>query len=206
MSTLLHIDSSPRGDRSITRSITHDFVEAWKGTHPGAKVISHDLGQEILPFVDEGWIAAAYSQEFTSEQAAKLAISNQLIDELLEADRYLFGIPMYNFSVPASFKAYIDQISRVGRTFAFSEKGIEGLLKGKKATIVTASGSVLREGTPYAAYNFQEPYLRAVWGFLGVTDIEFVVADGVNDVNFGKIDRVAYLAPIRERAIASARS
>ncbi len=206
MITLLHIDSSPRGDRSITRSLTHDFVEAWKGSHPGAKVISRDLGQEALPFVDEGWIAAAFSPELTPEQKEKLALSDTLIDELIEADHYLFGIPMYNFSAPAVFKAYIDQIVRVGRTFSFSEKGLAGLLSGKKITIVTASGSVFREGTPRASSNFLEPHLRTIWGFLGVTDVEFIVADGVNDVNFGKIDRAAYLAPIRERVVASAQA
>jgi len=206
MSTLLHIDSSPRGDRSISRSLTHDFVEAWKGSHPGAKVISRDLGQQPLPYVDESWIAAAFSPELTLEQKAKLGLSDTLIDELFEADRYVFGVPMYNLSVPAVFKAYIDQIVRVGRTFAISEKGYEGLLKGKKLTIITASGGVFREGMPFAPYNFQEPYLRAVWGFIGVTDVEFIVADGVSDVNYGKIDRAAYLAPIRERAVAAARA
>ncbi|SDT90143.1 FMN-dependent NADH-azoreductase [Verrucomicrobium sp. GAS474] len=206
MSTLLHIDASPRGERSITRSLTHDFVAAWKAAHPGEKVISRDLGHQPPPFVDEAWIAAAFAPEPTAADTAALAFSSELIAEIHAADRYVFGIPMYNLSIPAVFKAWIDQIVRVGRTFGFGANGLEGLVKGKKVTIITASGSVFRAGTPYAAYNFQEPYLRGILGFIGITDVEFIVADGVNDVNYGKIDRTAYLAPIREQVAAAAKA
>jgi FMN-dependent NADH-azoreductase len=204
MPTLLHLDASPRGERSITRSLTHDFVAAWQAAHPGAAVITRDLVRNPPAFVEEAWIAAAFAPEPTPEQAAALALSDVLIGELLAADRWVLGIPMYNLSIPAVFKAWIDQIVRVGKTFAFGANGLEGLVKGKKVTIITASGSVFRAGTPYAPYNFQEPYLRGILGFIGITDIEFIVADGVNDVNYGKIDRAAYLAPIREKAAASA--
>ncbi len=206
MSTLLHLDSSPRGDRSISRSLTRDFVEAWKEAHPGASVISRDLGHDPLPFVSEEWVAAAFSPAPTPAEQATLALSNTLIDELLAADRWVLGLPMFNLSVPAAFKAWIDQIVRVGRTFGFGANGLEGLVKGKKVTVIAVSGGVYRPGTPYEAYNFQEPYVRGILGFIGVTDVEFIVADGVNDVNFGKIDRASYLAPIREKVVASAKA
>lgn len=197
MSTLLHIDSSPRNSRSITRQLTHEFAETWKNTHPGSSIIYRDLGHVGVPFVTEEWVAAAFSQEaLTPEQKQAVSISDELIHELKTADHYVFGIPMFNFSVPAVFKAYIDQIVRVGQTVSFSASGFEGLLKGKKVTIVTASGSVFRPGTPLAAYNFQTTYLRTILGFIGLTDVEFIIADGVNDVNFGKLDRETYLQPI----------
>ncbi|MDE1170700.1 MAG: FMN-dependent NADH-azoreductase [Verrucomicrobium sp.] len=200
MSTLLHIDSSPRGERSISRHLGADFVASWEKAHPGSQVIYRDLGRQPVPYVDEAWIAAAFNPEATPEQKQVLALSETLIGELLAADHYLFTVPMYNLSVPAVFKGWIDQIVRVGKTFSFGENGLEGLLKGKKATFITASGSVFREGTPFAPWNFQEPYLRAIFGFIGVTDLHFVVADGVNDVNYGKVDRETYLQPVRAKA------
>ena len=106
---------------------------------------------------------------------------------------------MHNFSVPAVFKAYIDQIVRAGRTFAVEESGYRGLLTGKKATVITSSGGVFRSGSPFAPYNYQEPWIRTVLGVIGVTDVEFVVADGLSEVEFGKRDREEYLKPIREQ-------
>jgi FMN-dependent NADH-azoreductase len=201
MSTLLHIDASPRGDRSVSRQLTHDFAAAWRQAHPGGEIIYRDLGHDPVPFVNETFIAAAYtpSDALSPELRAALAISNELITELETATEYVFGVPMHNFSVPAAFKAYIDQIVRVGRTFAFAESGFKGLLQGKKATVITSSGGVYRTGSPAAPYNHQEPWIRTVLGFIGVTDVEFVVADGLSEVEFGKRDRELYLKPIREQ-------
>jgi FMN-dependent NADH-azoreductase len=106
---------------------------------------------------------------------------------------------MHNFSVPATFKAYVDQVVRGGRTFAVEESGYKGLLHGKSATVITSSGGAYRSGSPFAPYNYQEPWIRAVLGLIGVTEVEFVVADGLSEVEFGKRDREQYLKPIRER-------
>lgn len=199
MSTLLHIDSSPRADRSISRKLTHDFATSWKSAHPGAEIIYRDLGHQELPYVTEEWVAGAFSHDaLTPEQQAAFKTSDELIAELKAADHYLFGIPMYNFTVPAIFKSYIDQVTRFNQTVTFADGGgFEGLLKNKKATVIITSGGIYREGTPFAPYNFVEPYMRTILGFLGVTDVTFVVADGVNEVMFGKLDREAYLKPIR---------
>jgi FMN-dependent NADH-azoreductase len=201
MSTLLHIDASPRGERSVSRQLTRDFASAWKQAHTVGKIIYRDLGHKSLPFVTETWIAAAYTppDALSPELREALAISNELIAELETATEYVFGVPMHNFSVPAAFKAYIDQIVRVGRTFAVVESGYKGLLLGKKATVITSSGGAYRSGTPLAPYNYQEPWLRTVLGLIGVTDVEFVVAAGLSEVEFGKRDREQYLKPIREQ-------
>ncbi len=95
-------------------------------------------------------------------------------------DRFIFGVPMYNLNIPSTFKAYIDQIVRAGRTFAVGPNGYEGLVKDKKALFITSSGGSFITGSPFASYNFQEPYLRAIFGFIGVTDVKFVVADSMN--------------------------
>ncbi|MBW4669981.1 MAG: FMN-dependent NADH-azoreductase [Cyanomargarita calcarea GSE-NOS-MK-12-04C] len=177
MTNILHIDSSPRGDRSHSRTLSHEFIESWKASHPGDTVTYRDLGHNPVPHVDENWIAAAFSppQARTPELKNAIAISDSLVDEFLAADRYVFGIPMYNFNVPSTFKAYIDQVIRVGRTFAVSENGaFQGLVESKKMLVITARGGSFSAGTPAAAYDFQEPFLRTAFGFLGITDITFI--------------------------------
>jgi FMN-dependent NADH-azoreductase len=201
MPTLLHLDSSARGERSVSRQLTGDFVSAWKQAHPGAEVIYRDLSNTPVPFVSERFIAGAYTpaDALSPELRVALATSNELIAELKTATEYVFGVPMYNFSVPATFKAYIDQIVRFGQTFARSESGYEGLLTGKKATVITSSGGVYRAGSPAAPYNLQEPWIRTIFGFIGITDVDFIVADGVTEIELGKRDREQYLKPIREQ-------
>ena len=135
-----------------------------------------------MPHVTEPWVVGAFApaDAQNAESKAAIAVSDQLVDEFLAADRYVFGVPMYNLNIPSTFKAYIDQIVRPGKTFAVGPNGYEGLVKGKKALFITSSGGSYHPGTPFAAYNFQEPYLRAIFGFIGVTDIQFVVADSMN--------------------------
>jgi FMN-dependent NADH-azoreductase len=206
MSTLLHIDASPRGERSVSRQLTHDFATAWIQAHPAGKIIYRDLGHNPVSFVNETWIAAAFTppDALSPELRAAIAISNELIAELETASEYVFGVPMHNFSVPATFKAYIDQIVRVGRTFAVDESGYKGLLQGKSATVITCSGGAYRSGSPLAPYNYQEPWIRTILGFIGVTEVEFVVADGLSEVELGKRDREQYLKPIREQVLQKA--
>lgn len=110
MAHILHIDSSPRGDRSISRTVSKDSIAAWKQSHPNDTVAYRDLGHHPVPHVDEAWIAAAFTppQNRTEELNRAIALSDTLVDEFLAADRYIFGVPMYNFSIPSTFKAYID--------------------------------------------------------------------------------------------------
>jgi FMN-dependent NADH-azoreductase len=201
MPTLLHIDASPRRERSVSRQLTNDFATAWKRAHPGGQIIYRDLGHNPVPLVNETFIAANFTppDAHSTELRAALTISNELIAELEAASEYVFGVPMHNFSVPAVFKAYIDQIVRVGRTFAVDASGYKGLLHGKKATVITSSGGVYRAGSPAAPYNLQEPWIRTIFGFVGITEVDFVVADGLTEVELGKRNREEYLKPIREQ-------
>ncbi|MBF2050514.1 MAG: NAD(P)H-dependent oxidoreductase [Elainella sp. C42_A2020_010] len=185
MAHILHLDSSPRGDRSISRQLTKRFITSWTKAFPEDSITYRDLGHYPVPFIDENWIAASFAspEARTPELAAAIALSDQLVDEFLAADYYIFGIPMYNLSIPANFKAYIDQIVRINRTLAVKDTGngliYEGLVKHKKMVIVTARSDNYRSGTAYAYQDFQAPYLRAMFEVLGITDITFIHADNL---------------------------
>jgi FMN-dependent NADH-azoreductase len=197
MPTLLDIDSSPLAETSISRQLTAEFVRSWKLANPDAKVITRDLAATSIPPVSGAWIGAVYAPEDarTADQRSLLTLSDTLIAELQEADEYVFGVPMHNFSIPSTLKLWIDQIARVNKTFSYATGSPVGLLTGKKATILVASGGKYDAGTAMASFNFVEPYLRTVFGFLGVTDTTFLSAGGAAALNYGKIDRKTFLQP-----------
>ena len=182
MSTILVITASPRGERSVSRALTTLFADLWAQLHPQDTILLRDVGHHPVPHVTEPWVIGAFAspEAQTAESKAAIAVSDQLVEEFLGADRYVFGVPMYNLNIPSTFKAYIDQIVRAGKTFAVGPNGYEGLVKNKKALFITSSGGSFQAGSPFAPYNFQEPYLRAIFGFIGVTDVQFVVADSMN--------------------------
>lgn len=192
MAHVLHIDSSPRGDRSISRTVSKDLIAAWKQLHPDDTVTYRDLGHHPVPHVDEPWIAAAFTPppQRSPELNQAIETSDALVNEFLAADRYVFGVPMYNLSVPSTFKAYIDQIVRVGRTFGVNKQGFEGLVdSSKKMLVITARGGSYQQGTPAASYDLQEPYIRAIFGFIGVTDITFIHVDNLNGAPDESVNR-----------------
>lgn len=181
MAHLLHIDASPRGARSHSRRMTREFVEQWQRVHPNDTVTYRDLGRNPVPFVDESWIAAAFTppERRSPELWEAIRLSDRLVDEFLAADVYVIGVPMYNFSVPATFKAYIDQIVRVGRTVTFepgdSANVFQPLVLGKKMFAIEARGdSGFQPGGRYEKMNHHDPYLVTVFGFMGITDISFI--------------------------------
>jgi len=196
MATLLHIDSSPLYDRSVSRQLSGAFVDRWKSLHPGATVIDRDLNATSLSPISAEWIGAAYTSEEarTPQQKKLLALSETLLAELERADEYVIGVPMHNFGVPSVLKLWIDQISRVGKTFSYDDGTPKGLLVGKQATFIVATGGFYDPQTQMASFNFVEPYLRSLFGFLGVTDATFVTAGGTMALNYGQ-DRDAFLAP-----------
>ena len=169
----------------------------WKLANPDGKVITRDLATTSILPISAAWVGAAYAPEDvrTADQRSLLALSDALIAELQEADEYVFGVPMHNFSIPSTLKLWIDQIARVNKTFSYATGSPVGLLTGKKATIVITSGGKYDAGTAMASFNFVEPYLRTVFGFLGVTDTTFLSAGGASALNYGKIDRKAFLQP-----------
>jgi FMN-dependent NADH-azoreductase len=205
MPTLLHLDSSPL-ESSITRELTREFVKTWQNSHPEGTVIYRDLAANQPKPVDTQWIYSAYTPEAsrTPEQKATLAPSDELIAELEHADEYVIGVAMHNFSIPSVLKLWIDQIARSGRTFVYAESGPQGLLHGKKATVLTATGGVYDAGTPASALNFIDPYLKAVLGFIGVTNVKFVTAGGAAQVMTGVVDRETFLKPTLEAVRTSA--
>ena len=197
MPTLLHIDSSPLYGRSVSRQLTSAFVSEWNSSHPGGTVIDRDLTATSIPPVTADWVGAAYTPEAarTPQQKELLALSDKLLAELEQADEYVIGVPMHNFGVPSVLKLWIDQIARVGKTFSYADGGApKGLLTGKKATFIIATGGVYDAQTQMASFNFVEPYLRSVFGFLGVKDTTFLTAGGTAALNRG-LDRDAFLAP-----------
>ena len=179
MNTLLIVNSSPRSN-SVSRKLTRQFAEDWKARHPNGQIIERDLADGAIPYLSESWIEAAYTPEAqrTPEQRELLALSDALIAEIFAADVILLGIPMHNHSVPATFKAWIDQIARAGKTFSYTDKGPKGLIPSdKKVVAVLSRGGVYApEGTP-GAMDFQVSYLRQILGLIGLTDITFVHAD-----------------------------
>ena len=196
MPTLLVVNSSPFLETSVSRHLTDEFVQNWKQANPNGRVITRDLTASDLKTIDAAWVGAAYTPKDarTAEQNKTLALSDTLLAELKTADEYVFGVPMHNFAVPSVLKLWIDQIARVGKTFAYGEKGPKGLIVGKKATFIIATGGIYDAQTQMASFNFVEPYLRSVFGFLGVTDATFLTAGGTAVLNQGK-DRNAFIAP-----------
>jgi FMN-dependent NADH-azoreductase len=205
MPTLLQITSSPL-QTSISSELTSEFAKAWQVKNPDGTVIRRNLADAPPQPINQTWVGAAYTPEGgrTDEQKAVLAPSDALIAELQQADEIVIGVAMHNFGVPAVLKLWIDQIARSGKTFKYDANGPEGLLKGKKATVLSASGGVYEAGTPAAAMNFVEPYLRAVLSFLGITDVSFVSASGVAQIMMGAVDREAFLKPTIEQVRALA--
>jgi FMN-dependent NADH-azoreductase len=196
VSTLLHIDSSPLYGRSVSRQLTGAFVTKWKSFHPDGMVVDRDLNTTAISPITAEWVGAAYTPEEARSQQQRqlLALSDTLITELEKADEYVFGVPMHNFGVPSVLKLWIDQIARVGRTFSYADGTPKGLLVGKKATFIIATGGKYDAQTQMASFNFVEPYLRSVFGFLGVIDVTFLTAGGTAALNYGQ-DRDAFLAP-----------
>jgi FMN-dependent NADH-azoreductase len=204
MSSLLRIDSSPLGRGvSFSRQLTAEFAKQWQLAHPGGDIVSRDLTSTPLPPVDADWVGALFTPEASLNPRQKdvLLISDELIAELERADEYVFGVPMYNFSVPAVLKLWIDQVVRAGKTFSYENGVRSGLLRNKKASFLMASGGVYDPGSPGAAMNFVEPYLRSIFSFMGVTETSFINAYGTSKLMHG-VDR----ASILQSALASIRA
>jgi len=179
--TILHIDSSPVADRSVSRKLTAKILAELKATHPDSKIIERDLARNPLPHLDGLTIGAFFTPPEHRNQMLSQAIkkSDEAVDELLAADVIVIGAPMHNFGIPSSLKAWIDHIVRTGRTFKNTTSGPVGLVpSGKKVIVVSARGGVYSDG-PMKALDHQEAYLKNVFGLIGLTDISIVRAEGV---------------------------
>lgn len=182
---VLKINSSSNTHTSVTRKHVDAIINRLSASND-VEVLDRDLAINPPPFIDGNWLGAAFAKEAAPEHEESLKVSNTLIDEVLDADVIVIGAPMYNFSVPAALKAYFDQIARVGRTFKYTENGPVGLVEGKKAYVVIATG-----GTPIGSdYDFSKGYLQTFLGFLGITDVEFVTLDEMMSKSAEKISAV----------------
>lgn len=163
---LLHIDSSITGRGSASRQLSAAIVAEFAHRNPGAEVARRDLDADPIPHLDSGSLAETLA-------------GGAIIDEFLDADVVVIGAPMYNFGIPSQLKAWFDRIVVAGRTFRYTESGPVGLAGGKRVIIASSRGGLYAPGAPSQANDFQETYLRAILGFIGVEDIEFVRAEGL---------------------------
>lgn len=180
MTQILVIESSANLAGSVSRDLTKAFLAGYTTAHPDVSVVTRDLVNDPVPHLGVDLIGGFFGkpEERTEAQTAALALSDSLIDQIEASDIITIGAPMYNFSIPSSLKAWIDHVVRAGRTFRYTENGPEGLVTGKKLVLLLASGGVYSDG-PYKAYDFQETYLRGVLGFIGLTDVTVVRAEGL---------------------------
>lgn len=178
MSRVLIIESSARQHDSISRQLTRDFIAQWQSAHPTDAITLRDLAANPVPHLDEtllgGWMKP--QEQRTAEELKALQRSNELTDELLAADVLVMAAPMYNFTIPSTLKAWLDHVLRAGITFKYTETGPQGLLTGKRAYVLTARGGIHAGG----ASDHQEPYLRQVMAFIGIHDVTFIHAEGLN--------------------------
>jgi FMN-dependent NADH-azoreductase len=174
---LLQIDSSARAG-SVTRRLTAKFAEEWKERHPAGELIRRDLSTTTLPLITDDWNATRVEpSKLSPSQRSYLSTSDALIEEVLAADTIVIGAPMYNFAISSLLKAWIDQIVRIEKTVAYGPNGRLGLLGNRKVVVITARGGAYEKGTPQEMFDFQEPYLRHVFGFVGLTDLTFIHAE-----------------------------
>lgn len=196
MTQLLVVETSPRGDYSISRNLTRRFVADWRAAHPSGEVVDRDLMKTDLAFVTAPWLQAYFtpSEQHSPEMKAALRLSDELVAELLAADHIVIATPVYNYNVPAALKAWVDHIVRKGLTLGFDGKG---LVTGKKATVLLASGGVYTEGSPIRDRDIATNYLRLILNVLGITDVTFIAAGGAKVVDLREQTMDGFLAKLQ---------
>jgi len=204
MSKLLLVQTSSRGENSVSRNMTERFVQEWSARHPSGNIVIRDLADTALKFVDAAWLQAYFTPppQHTAKMVETLRLSDELVAELLAADHIVIATPVYNYNVPASLKSWIDHIVRKGLTLGHDGKG---LVTGKKATVLIASGGSYKEGSPIRDRDIATQYLRLILSVIGITDVTFVAGGGAKVVDLREetmADFVAKLAPELELAAA----
>ncbi len=192
---LLHVDSSILGQGSVSRTLSAEIAAAQRALHPGLEVSYRDLAAAPIGHLNGAHLAAAQGAVPADAVIEKeIALGAAMLDEFLASDIVVVGAPMYNFSVPSQLKAWIDRLAVAGKTFRYTPEGPQGLAGGKKVIVASARGGFYGPETPRAGLDHQESYLRAIFGFFGITDVSFVRAEGV-----------ALGTDAREKAIEAAR-
>jgi FMN-dependent NADH-azoreductase len=202
MPALLAIEVSPRHAFSTSRKLTLLFIDRRKAAHPGSAIVVRDLMKTPPPLVDFAWIGEAFTprEQHSPESAAAIKVSDDLVAELKAADHIVIGTPMFNFSIPAVLKAYIDQIVRVGVTVSANNVG---LLTDKKATIILASGGDFSPGSPVEKYDQASGYLRQVLAWIGINDVEVILAGRARAGATGETAVEQFGAAIKSAAVVT---
>lgn len=192
MIKLLVVETSPRGDRSISRGLTRRFVAEWRAVHPDGEIVERDLMQTDLRFIDAPWLQAYFtpSEQHSPEMRDELRLSDELVAELLACDHLVIATPVYNYNIPAALKAWFDSIVRKGMTLGFDGSG---LIYGKKATVLMASGGVYTKDSPIRDRDLATHYLRLILEVIGIVDVTVIAAGNAKSVDMGEIGRDAFL-------------
>ncbi|CAO4155469.1 FMN-dependent NADH-azoreductase 1 [Methylorubrum aminovorans] len=203
MPRLLVVETSPRGEHSISRALTRRFVARWQAANPEGEVVERDLIRTELPFVNAPWLQAYFTppERHSAEMREVLRLSDELAAELLSADHLVIATPVYNYNVPAALKAWVDHVVRKGLTLGDDGRG---LVVGRKATVLLASGGVYTEGSPIRDRDIATGYLRLILGVLGITDVSFVAAGGAKAVDLGEVGRDTFLDALQAEIEARA--
>ena len=194
MSNILVLNSSLSGEASVSRLLVADAVTELTQRDPGAVLVFRDLAVATIPHLTPETVAGVRAQATTPAELAARTLSDELIAELRAADTIVIGAPMYNFSIPSTLRTWFDHVLRPGVTFSYSEAGPKGLIEGKRVIVVESRGGLYSEG-PAQAIDFQEPYLRQLLGFIGLTDVTFVRAE-----------KIGYGPDARDQALADSRA
>lgn len=195
MTKLLVIETSPRGDQSISRNMTRRFVDEWKSSYIGGEVVTRDLMETDLPFVTAPWLDAYFTpaEQHSPEMKDALRTSDELVGELLSTDHIVIATPVYNYNVPAVLKAWVDHIVRKGLTLGLDGSG---LVTGKKATVLIASGGVYTEGSPIQDRDIATQYLRLILKVIGIEDLTVVAGGGAKAVDMGDTTMGGFIATV----------
>ncbi len=179
---LLHIDSSSLGGNSVSRQLTKRIVAQWRASHPGTVVEYLDLATDAPSHLGAdslGFRTGPSAGGLSEVQRRENEISEKLVSQFLAADVVVIGAPMYNFSIPSQLKAWIDRIAQAGRTFKYTDKGPQGLAGGKSIIVASSRGGVYSTNPALAGLDHQESYLKTVFGFFGIAEVQFVRAEGI---------------------------
>jgi FMN-dependent NADH-azoreductase len=195
MTKLLVVETSPRGDYSVSRNMTHRFLADWRAAHPNGEVVHRDLMETDLPFVTAPWLQAYFTpaEQHSPDMKEALRLSDELVGEILAADHIVLATPVYNYNIPAALKAWVDHIVRKGLTLGFDGSG---LVTGKKATVLLASGGVYTEGSPIRDRDIATQYLRLILGVIGITDVTFVAGGDAKQVDMGTQTMDGFIANV----------
>lgn len=203
MTKLLVVETSPRGEHSISRNMTRRFVADWQAAHPHGEVVDRDLMETDPKFIGAPWLQAYFTPAdgHTPKMKEELALSDELVAELLACDHLAIATPVYNYNVPAALKAWIDSIVRKGLTLGFDGKG---LVSGKTATVLIASGGVYTEGSPIRDRDIATQYLKILLGVIGITDVTVVAGGNAKSVDMGETTMAAFVDTLQPAIQAAA--